>query len=174
MTISRNFQRFQYFNFETNFPENENLFQKKGLPFFSWTHHFHTKLPYQKPILRQTEWWVQNGPIIKNGVLPVTALLFRKFCFSLRSLKLLSYKELIWCTSNPNAHILTFGKCWSFIWHCFFPVSILKKRWDVQFMTLRMHNCWTSILQLPNFRLEMFLKSFQYGFLFNVMELAKW
>ena len=36
------------------------------------THHFHTKLLYQKPMLRQIEWWVQNGPITKNGVLPVT------------------------------------------------------------------------------------------------------
>ena len=28
MTISGNFKRFQYFNFETNFLENKNLFQK--------------------------------------------------------------------------------------------------------------------------------------------------
>ena len=26
VTISENFERFQYFNFETEFPENENLF----------------------------------------------------------------------------------------------------------------------------------------------------
>ena len=25
---------------------------------------FPYKLPYQKPMLRQIEWWVQNGPII--------------------------------------------------------------------------------------------------------------
>ena len=35
MTISGNFERFQYFNFETDFLENENLFQKTGVPFFS-------------------------------------------------------------------------------------------------------------------------------------------
>ena len=35
VTISGNFERFQYFNFETNFLENENLFQKTGVPFFS-------------------------------------------------------------------------------------------------------------------------------------------
>ena len=46
------------------------------------------------------------------------------FCFSLRT----SYKELIWCTNDPNAHIRTFCKRWCFIWRCFFPVSILKKR----------------------------------------------
>ena len=33
--ISGNFERFQYFNFETDFLENENLFQKTGVPFFS-------------------------------------------------------------------------------------------------------------------------------------------
>ena len=75
-------------------------------------HCFHTKLPYHKPMLKHTEWWVQNGPIIKSGVLPVTTLFFRKFCFSLRK----SYKELTWYTNNPNAHIHTFCKRWSFIW----------------------------------------------------------
>ena len=39
-------------------------------------HHFHTKLPYQKPTLRRIEWGVQNGPIKKNGVLPVTTTFF--------------------------------------------------------------------------------------------------
>ena len=34
-------------------------------------------------MLRQIEWGVQNWPITKNGVLPVTTFLFRKFCFSL-------------------------------------------------------------------------------------------
>ena len=49
-----------------------------------------------------------------------TTLFFWKFSFSLRT----SYKELICCTNNPNAHICTFCKRWSFI--CFFPLSILK------------------------------------------------
>ena len=35
VTICENFERFQYFNFETDFLENENLFQKTGVPFFS-------------------------------------------------------------------------------------------------------------------------------------------
>ena len=33
MTISESFKRFQYFNFETNFLENENFFQKIEVPF---------------------------------------------------------------------------------------------------------------------------------------------
>ena len=35
VTVSGNFERFQYFNFENNFLENGNLFKKTGLPFFS-------------------------------------------------------------------------------------------------------------------------------------------
>ena len=66
---------------------------------------------------------MQNGPIAKSGALPVTTLFFWKFYFSLRT----SYKEVIGCTNDPNAHICTFCKRWSFIWRCFFPVSILKQ-----------------------------------------------
>ena len=35
VTISGNFESFQYCNFETNFMEIENLFQRTGVPFFS-------------------------------------------------------------------------------------------------------------------------------------------
>ena len=35
LTISGNFERFQYFNFETDFLKNENLFHKTGVLFFS-------------------------------------------------------------------------------------------------------------------------------------------
>ena len=66
-------------------------------------------------MLRQIEWWVQNGPIAKNGVLPVTTLSFWKFCFSLRT----HYKELIWCTNDPNVHIHTFRKRCSLVWGYF-------------------------------------------------------
>ena len=34
--------------------------------------HFHTKLPRQKPVLRQIEQRYINGPITKNRDLPVT------------------------------------------------------------------------------------------------------
>ena len=73
-------------------------------------------------MVRQIEWWVQNEPITNNGVLPVTSLFFRKFCFSLKTF----YKEVIWCTNYPNAHICSFCKHCSFICRCFFQVSILK------------------------------------------------
>ena len=64
---------------------------------------------------RQIEWGLHDGPITKNGVLPVTALFFRKFCFSLRT----SCKELILYTIDPNAHIPTFCKLFfdgAFLW----------------------------------------------------------
>ena len=35
VTISESCKRFQYFNFGANFLENENFFQKTGVPFFS-------------------------------------------------------------------------------------------------------------------------------------------
>ena len=79
--------------------------------------------PHQKPILRQIKWWLSNGPITKNGVFPVTTLFFWKLCFSLGT----SYKKLICCTNNSNAHICSFCKRWSFILRLFFPVSILKE-----------------------------------------------
>ena len=42
-------------------------------------------------MLRQIEWRLQNGPIIKSGVLPVTTLFFWKIYSSFRTLQ----KELI-------------------------------------------------------------------------------
>ena len=58
------------------------FFKKTGVTPFSWnttTQHFHTELLCQKPILTQIEWGVQNGPITKNRVLPVTTFFFENF-----------------------------------------------------------------------------------------------
>ena len=44
-------------------------------------------------------------------MLPVTTFFWR-FCFNLRT----CYKELIWWTTDPNVHIHTVHKHWSFIW----------------------------------------------------------
>ena len=41
-------------------------------------HYFNTKLSYQKPMLRQAELWVQNGPVTNQGVLSV-ATFFENF-----------------------------------------------------------------------------------------------
>ena len=108
MWVTRNIERFQYFNFETNFLKNEKLFQNTGVQFFSWKYKDRKSnisnisksdrqqnCPVRSHVLRQIEWGVQNGPITKNRVLPVTALFFWKFCFNLRT----SYEELIWFTN---------------------------------------------------------------------------
>ena len=95
------------------------------------TQYFHAKLPCQKPMLRQIEWGVQDGPITLNGDFPVTILVFWKLSFSLRP----SHKELIWSTNYPDVHIHTSWKRSSFIWGCFFPVSILKVSWHSWSMT---------------------------------------
>ena len=80
---------------ETNFLKNKNLFFKKLENSFvvkstmTESVHIHTKLPSQKPMLRQIEWGVQNGPITKNTVLPVSIF----FIFYLKIL--LQYKNLV-------------------------------------------------------------------------------
>ena len=61
MTVTGNFERFQYFNFETNFLKNDNILQKTGVILLAKkiemeNANFHTKLPCQKPMLRQIEW----------------------------------------------------------------------------------------------------------------------
>ena len=49
--ISGNFKRFQYFNFETDFLENENLFQKIGVPFLVESTEIEiTSFPYKTAI----------------------------------------------------------------------------------------------------------------------------
>ena len=51
--------------------------------------------------------------------------IFWKCCFNLKTF----YRELIWCLKDPNVHISTFCKSWSFIWQYFLPASILKQHW---------------------------------------------
>ena len=76
----------QQFFWITKTPFSENWstdFQLKVLSIKA--HHFHTKMQFQKPMLRKIEWGVQNGPITENRVLRLTILFF-KVCFSLRTL----------------------------------------------------------------------------------------
>ena len=51
MAISGNFELFQYFNFETDFLENENFFQKTGVSFLvEITKIKSTSFPYKTTI----------------------------------------------------------------------------------------------------------------------------
>ena len=88
---------------ETFFKKLEYRFSLKALRLK--VQHFLTKLPRQKkPMSRKIERGVQNGPVIKSGVLPVTILFFWRFCFSLRT----TYKELIWCTNYQMSILILF------------------------------------------------------------------
>ena len=85
MTINENFECFQYFDFEINFLKNESLFFKKLENRFVFESPTIERVTYpytntlsdsQKSMLRRIEWGVQNGPITKNVVLPVSAIFF--------------------------------------------------------------------------------------------------
>ena len=68
MKITKNFQRFQYFNSEINFRKNENLFHKTGALFLvESTKIENATFPYKTALseaLSQIAWGVQNKPII--------------------------------------------------------------------------------------------------------------
>ena len=83
---------------------------------------FPFKTALSKANVKTNRMRLQNGPITKSGVLPVTTLFFWKIFSSCRT----SWKELIWCSNHPNVHIHIFRKRWSLILRCYFPVSILN------------------------------------------------
>ena len=66
MMITGNFERFHYFNFETNFLKSENLFVKTAAPIFylkviRWkTQPFHTRLPCHNSMFKQIEQGAQS------------------------------------------------------------------------------------------------------------------
>ena len=99
MTISGNFEHFECFNFETDFLESENLFQKAGVP-----HHLHTKTVISEANIKANRTMSTKWTYHKERSFSSNYLIFLKFCFSLGT----SCKELIRCTNDPNAHIHTF------------------------------------------------------------------
>ena len=81
MKIALHFENFNTLPLKQIFWKRETFFKKLEYCFLVQstaveTQHFHTKLLYQKPMLRQIEWGPQNGPITKSGVLPLTTLFF--------------------------------------------------------------------------------------------------
>ena len=79
------FWTFLILNFEKSFLKSQILFSKYPLLVERTMTHFHTKPPCQKPILRQIQHVVQNGPPTKARVLPPTTLFFWKFNLSIRT-----------------------------------------------------------------------------------------
>ena len=84
MTISGNFEHSQYCNFETDFLESENIFQKTGVAFL-----------------------VENAKI-ENTLFQYKTTMSEA---NVKTNRMMSAK----CTYDPNAHIRTFCKRWSFI-----------------------------------------------------------
>ena len=91
MTITGNFEHFLFFYFGINFLKNANPFETTGVLFFvEKTKIGNVTFPNQTGLSETNECSdvlnerVENGPITKNGVLPVTTSFFQKFCFSLR------------------------------------------------------------------------------------------
>ena len=72
MNISDSLEHFLYFNFEIDFLENENFFQKTGVLFFNCTIVERIKIektsfPFKTVISEgQIEWYLQNGPITED------------------------------------------------------------------------------------------------------------
>ena len=78
VTISENFEHFQYFNFETDFLQNENFFQKTGAPFLvKCTNIKKASFPY-KTVIPEAN--VKTNRMVttrtESEVLPVPTLFF--------------------------------------------------------------------------------------------------
>ena len=78
---------FPIFNFETDFVKNENHFQKTGETFFSWKYDDSKRIISYKTAMSEAHVKTNEitNVITRNGILPVTTLIFWKFCFSLRT-----------------------------------------------------------------------------------------
>ena len=90
MTTSESFKRSLYFNFATNFLENEDFFQKIGVPcFFGTSKIENTSFPFITSLseanVKTNRNGDKNGPITKSGVLPVSTLFFWKIYSSFRT-----------------------------------------------------------------------------------------
>ena len=78
MTITGNFEFFQYFNFETSFLKNENLFKKMENRFLAESDRTENATFSYKTALTEANvktnrmGRIQNEPITKSRVLPVT------------------------------------------------------------------------------------------------------
>ena len=113
MTITGNFECFQYFDFETNFLENKNLFFKKLENSFvvesttieSVTYPYKTALSeanVKTNRMGSTKW-----TYLKECSFARTYFFFFKFHFSIRT----CYKELIWSIPTTQMPIFILSEC---------------------------------------------------------------
>ena len=139
MTIGGNFECFQYFNFEINFLENENLFQKTVVPFFRWMHqqNISNKTAYKNAIsnanVKTKKMVISKWTYCKEWSFASNYFIFLKILFQFKNL--LKRVDLLY--QQPKRPYLYFCKRWSFIWRCFFRVSIfnfhkMSTKWNAQ------------------------------------------
>ena len=125
MTVSGNFER-SFLTLKQIFWKTKTFFKQLENGFLvESTKIENTSLSYKtatsESIDRSKRMMSTKWTYHKNEVLPVTALFFWKCYFSLR----ISYKELIWCTNERNAHIRIFCRCLSFyIWRCLWSSTL--------------------------------------------------
>ena len=157
MKITGNFERFQYFNFETKlFWKNVNLFQKTGVPFLVESTKIDNRtFPYKllclKPMLRQIEWgkgtkWTYH----KELSFASNYLLFSKVLFQFKNLV---YRVDLMYRLAKCPYIY-FSKALKFYLRVLFPVSILKPKSSNEeqlclFAMLHEFNEWILPLTLP-------------------------
>ena len=81
MTVTGNFEHFQYFNFEASSLKNENLFQNTGAPFsVESTRIENAAFPYKTVLsdgnVKRIRIGSRKWTYTKNGDLPQTTLFF--------------------------------------------------------------------------------------------------
>ena len=76
MTVTGNFERFQNVSFEKRSLKLELFSKKLENSLLVQSTMNQKRILRQKPMLRQTKWGVQNGPITKNRRLPPTTSFF--------------------------------------------------------------------------------------------------
>ena len=128
MTISESFKRFQYFNFETNFLENENLFQKTGAPFFSWNHKIeNTSFPFKTALsdMNKTNRMVTiKWTYHKEWRFASNYFIFLENLFHFYNL----LKRVNLMYQRPKCPYLYFPWALEFTFGRFFPLSIRNKK----------------------------------------------
>ena len=148
VTISGNFECFQYFAFETNFPENENLKIEN------------TSFPYKTAI---SEANVKINRMVSGKLIYHKEWSFASDHFAFFKI-LFQFKNLL-KRVDPNVHIHIFQKRWSFIWECFsLGVSINTrffftgyKSVDILFSTLTFCAAFLPILLIRGWNLNSLL-----------------
>ena len=121
VTISGNFERFQYFNFEIDFLENENIFQNENA--FFWKCIISYKTTISEANVKTNRMVSAKWTYHEERSFSSNYFIFLRILFQFNNLLLrvdLMYQRPK-CT-----HIRIFCQRWSFYWWCFFPVSILN------------------------------------------------